>query len=1281
MVRRLLCFALLPVSCVIAQTAPADGSRAPHGEPPQTVAEASAFERTGTYEQVMGFLRAIEANSDRAVLSSIGRTVEGREIPLMVIADPPVASPEEAARSKKLVILLFGNIHAGEVCGKEALQMLARELTAPGDQPLLKDLIVCLVPIYNADGNERFSPDNRPGQNGPMEMGQRGNAAGFDLNRDWVKMDAPETRALVRFMNRWDPAVVVDTHTTNGSHHRYLVTYQGPKHPAGDHGVVSYVRDTMLPAIDAAFEESTGQSAFWYGNFEAKHTLWTTYPAEPRYGVAYRGMRNRLSLLSEAYAYASFEDRVTGTLAFCRETLRYSATHAKEIRDLIAAADRREIEAGQRGGDTASLALRVEAVAFKDQVTALGFEEYDQDGNRVPPGAERDWNVELVNDFRPTLSVKRAWGYIVPRELNTIAQRLQWHGIRVEEIREDAEVGGEVYRVEGFESGPREFEGHRRYERIEATAVDRTVRVRAGDYLVRSEQPLGGLAGYLLEPQATDGFAAWGLFPGGLEVGSEFAVVRLGGPTPLTRRSARALPEDLESGKRITFEEAYEGDRINLNGSPVGGLAWIDDEHLLQNKDGAWWKVHAASGRMVEEIASERGLESVLSALPSIDEDAARGIARRFSRPRSGDHGSVFSHANDLYYLDPTYESCVRLTSSPEEEEEYSLSPDGQFVAYVQDNNLWVVDIETRTPRALTMGGTDALRKGKASWLYFEEVFGRDWKAYWWSPDGQSIVYLETNSDGVPRYTIVDDSDRSLRVEVDHYARPGERNPHVEAYIVSRMGGTPRRVDLSGYDHGQYLIAHVAWEPDSSDVLLYVQNRVQTWMDVLRVSTRGGRPTRLLRDRTDAWVEPSGDPIYLRDGSFVMFSERDGWKHLYRFAKDGSLQSQVTSGEFEVRSIVRLDEDHNELFFTGTVDGSVGENLYRIGLDGAGLTRLTKETGDHRISMNAAGTLFVDTWSDHATPTRVALRNAETGAAIRWIDTNPVYEREEFDLGRIDMVRVPTHEGVDLEGVLVFPPDFDASRRYPVWLTTYAGPHAPTVRDSWQGGRIWEQVLAEAGVVVFRVDPYPASGKGAKSAWTAYRQLGVRELSDLEQAVGWLCNAFPWADPERIGLNGYSYGGFMTSFALTHSTKFSAGIAGGSVTDWRDYDSIYTERYMDTPQENPEGYEKTSVVAAAKDLHGQLLLVHGAIDDNVHPMNTMRLAGALQSAGKLFEMAVYPGSRHGIGQRQFTRLQYEFIRRTMRPGDHPMIEPALDSSGSEADTPHVETADEPLVGG
>ncbi|USN99219.1 MAG: M14 family metallopeptidase [Phycisphaeraceae bacterium] len=512
---------------------------------PITVAESSHYTRTGHLADVNSFLQILANRSPLIHLSTLGQTFEHRDIPLAIIADPPVTSPDEVG--DRLAVLLFGSIHAGEICGTEALQMLARDLIdarEAGADKLLDKLVVCLVPVYNADGHERFAPDNRPGQNGPEEMGIRANAQGLDLNRDWVKLDAPETRAMVAFLNTWDPPVIVDTHTTDGSNHRFTMTYQGPKHPAGDKGVIEYVRDVMLPDIDQRFEAQTGYHAFFYGNFEDSHTKWTTYPAEPWYGTPYRGIRNRVSILTEAYAYASFEDRVKSTHAFCREILRYAAANATQIRDLVRAADKRTIAAGRDG---APIALQVEAKAFPKDATILGYDEPAESGAHGERAAidqattpHKNYELPIFNDFEPTLTVDRPAAYLIPASFHDVIDRLRAHGIRMHVTPDGPtyEVAAGIYKVGSVERADHAWQGRTRMDLVVALEAA-SAEIRGGDVIVPTDQPLGSLAAYLLEPRSTGGLVACGFFEA-LPIGSAYPIARLG-PTSIPR-------EILESG-------------------------------------------------------------------------------------------------------------------------------------------------------------------------------------------------------------------------------------------------------------------------------------------------------------------------------------------------------------------------------------------------------------------------------------------------------------------------------------------------------------------------------------------------------------------------------------------------------------------------------------------------------------------------------------------------------------------------------------------------------------
>ncbi|MCH8270963.1 MAG: DPP IV N-terminal domain-containing protein, partial [Planctomycetes bacterium] len=893
------------------------------------------------------------------------------------------------------------------------------------------------------------------------------------------------------------------------------------------------------------------------------------------------------------------------------------------------------------------VAIRTRPAPSPEKVTALGFVEERLEGRRVSTGQAKDYELTVWDRHEVLVEVRRPLAYLIPADMSWLVELLQRHGVEVEELREDIELDVEAYRVEAVSRAERVFQGHH-IVTIEASACQTSRRIDAGTILVRTAQDLGNLVVYLLEPKCEDGLAAWNYFDDWLQEGQEFPVLRVPAATRITSGGVRPLPEDRQSGKRVTWEARFETrDLPNFGGNPVRILRWLDAEHFVISQNGKRWNVEARTGR--SEVFEPTGdMAAAIAGLATINEQDAKRLGSSLARSWNPDTpGALFVHENDLYFCAWDASGAVRLTSTPGREELHTLSPDGTFAAFVRDNDLFVVDLDTRTERALTQGGTEVLRHGKAAWVYFEEVFGRNWRTYWWSPDSTHIAFLEMDSTDVPEFVITDNSDQVQRVERTRFPKPGQANPTVRLGLVSAAGGTVRWADLSRYGP-EFLITGVGFLPDSSAAYFYVQDRAQTWLDVCTVGMSGGEPTVLLRDHTEAWISSPGALHFLEDGSFLLSSERSGWKHWYRYSADGAPIGAVTEGEWEARRLLRVDEEDGWVYFTGAEGSFTGSDLYRAELDGNRLERLTGGEGRHGVSLSPEGNLFVDSWSDPATPTRVVLREiGATGASLaRTLDTNPVYALEEYDLGAVERVTIEASDGFPLEAYVIKPVDFDPKASYPVWFMTYAGPHAPTVRDTWSGGRVNEQMLASMGYIVFRADPRSASGKGAVSAWTAYQRLGVGELSDIEDAIRWI-TAHDWADKTRVGISGHSYGGFMTAYALTHSDLFAAGIAGAPVTDWRDYDTIYTERYMNTPAENPDGYAESSVVAAAKNLHGRLLLLHGEMDDNVHMQNTMRLARSMQQANKAFEMMVYPGSRHGIRSRHYQKLVVDFMAKTI----------------------------------
>jgi dipeptidyl aminopeptidase/acylaminoacyl peptidase len=1219
-------------------------------DPLQTVAERSGYRATARHGEVVALCEELaRRHPEAAVRTELGRSAEGRSLPLLILADPPVRTPEQAARSGKLVVLAIGNIHAGEVCGKEALPMLAREILETPHHPLLKDLIIALAPIYNADGNERVSKENRPGQNGPEEgMGQRANARGLDLNRDFIKLEAPETRAVVRFVNIWKPHLFIDTHTTNGSHHRYTITYEGPKNPAGDPRLIALARNEFFPAVTAAFEKRSGLQAYYYGNFNRDHTRWTTFPAEARYGTNYFGLRNRLSILSEAYAYAPYKDRVQATRDFVRECLNQAAGRKARIMGLIEDAERAAARDGGSPGADDRVPIRSEARPLDNTEPILGYLERQENGRRVRTDTPTEYPAQLMHDFHPLESVVRPFAYLIPAQSGEVLTTLQRHGLEVQELREDIVLDVEAYRLEQVEKAP--SRGWDRHDLLELKVSQRSDsrRVPAGSLMVRTAQPLGHLAVYLLEPRSEDGLGAWKFFAG-LKAAEDFPVLRLPRPTPLLLAAAEPLPEDRRHDLPITFDMA-RGMRGGgpLSGSPAS-VEWLDGGHWLQPRGGVQHRVEAVTGRS-RPLFDPGPLAAGLKRLPGIPDGTARTLtAGGYIELDPARKGALFRHNDDIYYVSLDGSTAVRLTDHPGQEQHPKFSPDGRSVAFIRDFDLFVVSLDDPHERALTTGGTETLRHGIADWVYYEEIFNRHWPAFWWSPDSKRLALMEFDDAHVGTLTILDDTASPRKVEQNRYPRAGEPNPRVRLGIVDASSGPVRWAELAAEKPDELLISHVGWWPDGARAYCYLQDRTQTWLDLVTVAASEPAPKghRLFRETTKAWVADQDPIVFLKDGSFLWTSERDGWKHIYLYSGDGAMQKRVTSGEWEARSIAHADEPAGWIYFTATRDEPISPNLYRGKLDGP-IERLTRGAGSHQVHVSPDGLHFVDTSSDLERPSRVGLF-ASDGSLVRTVDRNPVHRLQEYRFAPRERVHVPARDGYILEGELILPPDLDPSKKYPVWFTTYGGPHTPMTTDGWFGGRVWDQALAAEGFIVFRLDPRSASGKGAVSAWKAYRQLGVQELEDIRDGIAWL-KSRPYVDGARIGMSGHSYGGFMTSYAMTHSDLFAAGIAGAPVTDWRDYDTIYTERFMGLPGENTEGYERSSVVRAARNLHGKLLLIHGAIDDNVSVRNTMRLVEALQAANKEFELMIYPGSRHGIFGSHYARLQLDFIRRTLGGG-------------------------------
>jgi dipeptidyl-peptidase-4 len=703
--------------------------------------------------------------------------------------------------------------------------------------------------------------------------------------------------------------------------------------------------------------------------------------------------------------------------------------------------------------------------------------------------------------------------------------------------------------------------------------------------------------------------------------------------------------------KQLTIDDIFDPvKKINFNGS-TPTIRWLKDgnHYLLTNEASRrdvprLQKVSAATGETVPFFDAAK-MQAAFAALPGVSAENARQLANRSSYDLNPAETAVLINwSNDLFYYELGSDRAIRLTSNPDEEVGEAFSPDGRMISFVRGNNLYVEDLGMqRRERALTSDGSAKILNGRLDWVYQEELYGRgNFGAYWWSPDSTTIAFLRIDESPVPEFTVVDHIPYDQKLEVTAYPKAGDPNPIVKLGIVNAAGGDIRWVDTFKYQPEDFLISRVTWTPDSKNVVYQAQNREQTFLDVNFADAREGKSHNVIHETSKAWVAINEQPIWLKDGSFIWASERSGWEHLYHYSVDGKMLRQITDGRWEVRSVEGVDEENGYIYFTATEHSPIAGDAYRIKLDGSGLTRLTQTEGSHRVDLSPANNYFVDVWSDINTPSQVRLYDA-SGKLVRVIAENKVDALKQYKLGTTELLQVKTRDGFMMEAMMIKPPDFDARKKYPVMSFTYSGPHAPQVRNGWGSQTyMFHQLLAQKGYIIWVCDNRTASGKGMEATWPVYKNFGELELRDLEDGVTWLKNQ-PYVDGSRIGMWGWSYGGFMTSYALTHSQSFKIGIAGGTVADWRDYDSIYTERYMGTPQNNPEGYKKSAPRNAAKDLHGKLLLIHGVIDDNVHMQNTIQFIYELQKAGKQFQLMLYPKSRHGVTD----PLQLKHMRQMM----------------------------------
>jgi len=676
--------------------------------------------------------------------------------------------------------------------------------------------------------------------------------------------------------------------------------------------------------------------------------------------------------------------------------------------------------------------------------------------------------------------------------------------------------------------------------------------------------------------------------------------------------------------------------------SQVAILGWTDDSHYLirtfdEDKNLITQSVDIKSGKGVAVTPVKSDRELLIQSLP-------KGTSLGMNDTVSTDMKSaLFLKENDLYYFAVGDKELRRLTNDKDAEVNARFSPDGKKVAYTKKMDLYVFDIDANKEIRLTNDATDKIYNGYASWVYMEEILGRAsrYAAFWWSPNGNKIAYLRTDDTPVPVFTLnrLDEPDgvHGL-IEATPYPKPGDPNPKVKMGIADIT--TTKTVWVkTDYSIDQY-IAWPFWTPDSKKLAIQVLNRDQNDLKIILADPATGDYAQIYNETRKTWVEFYETTYVMENGSgFILKSYKNDWENLYYYGWDGQLIAQLTNLDFRVNSIDRIDETAKTVYFTATGSESTDNHAFRVGLDGKGLIQITKGEGNHSISISPKGTYFIDTWNSISSTGSIVAYN-KSGKLLREIYRfeQPVYDVSKNS--KAELVKIMTADGLfNMPAIITYPVNFDPSKRYPVIFAIYGGPDSKNVANRWQG--IAPSWNSQNGIITFTVDHRGSGQFGRKGLDYMHRNLGKWEILDYSDAVKWLKDK-PFVDAARIGITGSSYGGYMSCLALTKGADFwTHGFAGSSVTDWLLYDNVYTERYMDTPQDNPEGYKESSALTFVKNYKGKLYMTHGDMDDNVHMQNSIYLISRLEDEGKKFEFMMYPGGRHGWGGAKATHSRNE----------------------------------------
>ena len=607
-----------------------------------------------------------------------------------------------------------------------------------------------------------------------------------------------------------------------------------------------------------------------------------------------------------------------------------------------------------------------------------------------------------------------------------------------------------------------------------------------------------------------------------------------------------------------------------------------------------------------------------------------------------------------LYRLEPA--KWEQLTATADAEHDPKLSPDGRLVSFRRVHELYTIDIARKKTTRLTQDSGPLRWNAELDWVYPEELsIGT---AYWWSPDSRSIAYLQFDVSQENLYPHADLLKLHAIAEPQRFPYAGTPNAAVRLGVVPAAGGKtrwlagtgPARPSKQGWNSppraapssvvrassledtappADGLIARVDWVPARRELMVQRLTRIQNRLDLIAFDVDSGKSRLIVQESDPHWINVKDDLRLLRNSPrFLWSSERDGFRHLYLYSFDGRGPARLTSGAWEVSEVAAVDENADRVYYLSTEASPLERHLYSVKFDGADKRRLTRDAGTHGVSMAPSAEFYVRTFSSLTQPSSRTLHSAD-GVEIAVLRPADRKVLDEYEILPTDLVGFAGSDGDAFHGRLIRPAGFEPGRKYPAIVMVYGGPHAQTVRNSWRGAD-WDQALAHRGFVIWQMDNRGSAGRGHGFETPLHRRFGAQELADQLDGIRHLVS-LGFVDPKRIGIYGWSYGGYMTLYSLLHSPEtFAAGIAGAPVTDWRQYDTIYTERYMGLPAGNEEGYKKSSPVHAAKNLQGRLMLVHNFEDDNVLFQHTLRMVDALQKEGKQFDFLLYPQKSHGV---------------------------------------------------